>query len=220
MIRVLIADDQEMVRSALRMVVDRHDDLRVVAVAADGEQAVAAAFAHRPDVIVMDVRMPRATGVEATERVLRQWPHPEPRPRVIVLTTFDLDEYVHSALRAGASGFLLKNTSPDHLADAIRTVVRGEAMLAPSVTQRLIRNFVATPPPGAGNPLELLTRREMDVLLLVAQGMSNAEIGAELGLSAPTVKSRLNRIFARLGVANRVQAALLAHNAGLLDRPG
>ncbi|MEQ4721233.1 response regulator transcription factor [Nonomuraea sp. B19D2] len=220
MIRVLIADDQEMVRSALRMVVDRHDDLRVVAVAADGEQAVAATFAHRPDVIVMDVRMPRATGVEATERVLRQWPHPEPRPRVIVLTTFDLDEYVHSALRAGASGFLLKNTSPDHLADAIRTVVRGEAMLAPSVTQRLIRSFIATPPPGADDRLELLTRREMDVLLLVAEGMSNAEIGAELGLTAATVKSRLNRIFARLGATNRVQAALLAHNAGLLDRPG
>ncbi|KAB2349992.1 response regulator [Actinomadura rudentiformis] len=218
MIGVLIADDQEMVRSGLRMVVDRHDDLRVVALAADGEQAVAAAFAHRPDVIVMDVRMPRATGVEATERILRDWPHPEPRPRVIVLTTFDLDEYVHSALRAGASGFLLKNTSPDYLADAIRTVVRGEAMLAPSVTQRLIRTFVAAPPPTVDSPLDVLTQRETDVLLLVAQGMSNAEIGAELGLSAPTVKSRINRIFTRLGVSNRVQAALLAHNAGLLDQ--
>ncbi|MFC4048234.1 response regulator [Actinomadura syzygii] len=217
MIRVLIADDQEMVRSGLRMVVDRHDDLRVVAFAGDGEQAVAAAFTHRPDVVVMDVRMPRLSGVEATGRLLRDWPHPGPPPRVIVLTTFDLDEYVHAALRAGASGFLLKNTSPDHLAGAVRAAVQGETTLAPSITDRLVRSYVASPPPVEDDPLELLTARETDVLLLIARGRSNAEIGAELGLSAPAVKSRANRIFARLGVTNRVQAALLAHRAGLLD---
>ncbi|TMR04320.1 response regulator transcription factor [Actinomadura soli] len=220
MIRVLIADDQEMVRSGLRMVVDRHDDLRVVALAADGERAVAAAFAHRPDVVVMDVRMPGLSGVEATGRLLRDWPHPGTPPRVIVLTTFDLDAYVHAALRAGASGFLLKNTSPDHLADAVRAVVRGETTLAPSITDRLVRSYVAFPPPVEDDPLELLTDRETDVLLLIARGRSNAEIGAELGLSAPAVKSRANRIFARLGVTNRVQAALLAHRAGLLDHDG
>ncbi|WP_271221977.1 response regulator [Streptosporangium carneum] len=229
-VRVLIADDQELVRAALRVMLERRAGLLVVGEACDGEQAVAAAFDLRPDVVLMDVRMPGMTGVEATERIVGDWPHDGPRPRVLVLTTFDLDEYVHACLRAGASGFLLKNGSSDQLAEAIRVVAAGEAMLAPTVTNRLIDAFAALPPalltrppsPEAGSDrtglLDTLTRRELEVLLLVARGLSNAQIARSLELSETGVKSRVNRILTRLGLENRVQAALVAHEAGLLGR--
>ncbi|GAB3967970.1 response regulator transcription factor [Actinoallomurus acanthiterrae] len=225
-IRVLLADDQEMVRAALRAVIDRREDLCVVGEAADGGQAVDAAFRLRPDVVVMDVRMPGMTGVEATRRILTGWPPPDPSPRVLVLTTFDLDEYVHSALRAGAYGFLLKNSPPDELAHAIRVVAGGEAMLAPSVTQRLITTFAGlplgllpgAPAPAAGNRglIDALTERELEVLILVARGLSNLQIADALGLTQANVKSRVNRILTRLGLDNRVQAAILAYETGLL----
>ncbi|MGD3112502.1 response regulator [Streptomyces sp. YGL11-2] len=226
-LRVLIVDDQAMVRDALRAVIGRRAGFSVVGDAADGAQAVALARSLRPDVVVMDVRMPGMTGVEATRRILADWPHPEPPPRVLVLTTFDLDEYVHAALRAGACGFLLKNSPPDQLAHAIRVVADGESMLAPSVTQRLIGAFTALPAgllPGAprtgrGRATDLvgtLTERELPVLVLVAQGRSNLQIAEALGLTEANVKSRVNRILTRLGLDNRVQAALLAYEAGLL----
>jgi DNA-binding NarL/FixJ family response regulator len=226
MIRVLVVDDQEMIRTALRLIIDRRDDLHVVGEAADGAAAVLAALELRPDVIVMDVRMPGVNGVEATRQLHESWPDAEP-PRVLVLTTFDLDEYVHAALRVGASGFLLKNTSPDQLADGIRTVAAGESMLAPSVTRRLIRAFTALPSalvpsaeperPVGTDPIDTLTERERDVLVLLAQGLSNAQIAGQLNVSETNVKSRVRRILNRLGLDNRVQAALLAHESGLLS---
>ncbi|MFF4417570.1 response regulator [Streptosporangium sp. NPDC001559] len=222
-VRVLIADDQELVRAALRIMLDRRADLLVVGEAADGEEAVAAALDLRPDVVLMDVRMPGMTGVEATRHIVGRWPHEQPHPRVLVLTTFDLDEYVHACLRAGAAGFILKNVSPDQLADAIRVVASGEAMLAPSVTSRLIGAFTALPPAlvepspsSRAGALGELTRRELEVLVLVARGLSNARIARDLGLSEAGVKSRINRILTRLGLENRVQAAIAAREAGLL----
>ncbi|OLZ63039.1 DNA-binding response regulator [Streptomyces sp. IMTB 2501] len=220
-VRVLVVDDQEIVRTALRLVIDRRDGLTVVGEAADGDRAVAQAVALRPDVVLMDVRMPGTTGVEATRRIVQDWPGPGPVPRVLVLTTFDLDEYVHAALRAGAVGFLLKNSRPDQLAEALRAAADGESVLAPSVTRRLIDTVTALPPsllaPAAAPAPETgaLTEREIQVLMLVARGLSNARIAADLGLSEATVKSRVNRILTRLGLENRVQAALFAHRAGL-----
>lgn len=236
-VRVLLADDQEMVRTALRLVINRREDLSVVGESADGEQAVAHAIGLQPDVVLMDVRMPGVTGVEATRRITTGWPGPGEAPRVLVLTTFDLDEYVHAALRAGAAGFLLKNSPPDQLAQAIRAAADGEAVLAPSVTRRLIDTVTALPAallpnapvhpdpaPREGGPsdgpdglgmLNALTARELQVLVLIAQGMSNISIATALGLSEGNVKSRVNRILTRLGLENRVQAALLAHQSGL-----
>ncbi|WP_438295409.1 response regulator [Streptomyces sp. HUAS TT7] len=224
-VRVLLVDDQEMVRTGLRLVIDRREDLSVVGEAADGEQAVARAVELRPDVVLMDVRMPGTTGVEATRRITTGWPGPGPAPRVLVLTTFDLDEYVHAALRAGAVGFLLKNSPPDLLAQAIRSTADGEAVLAPSVTRRLIDTVTALPAallPNApapalreGEPADLLTERELQVLVLVARGLSNARIASALDLTEGNVKSRVNRILTRLGLENRVQAAVLAHREGL-----
>ncbi|MER6809803.1 response regulator transcription factor [Spirillospora sp. NPDC000708] len=220
-VRVLLADDQEMVRAALRVVIDRRDGLAVVGEAADGAEAVAEAARLRPDVVVMDVRMPGVSGVEATRRIMTGPWEGDARPRVLVLTTFDLDEYVYAALRAGASGFLLKNSPIDQLEHAIRVVAAGEAMLAPSVTRRLVTAFAAAPPdpappaPAAPGRLDGLTGREREVLLLVARGLPNARIAEVLGLSEANVKSRVNRILARLGLENRVQAALLAYEAGL-----
>lgn len=226
-IRVLLVDDQEMVRAALRVVIDRREDLCVVGEAGDGQGAIEAAASLRPDLVLMDVRMPGMTGVEATRRIMSEWPHPGPPPRVLVLTTFDLDEYVHSALRAGAGGFMLKNSLPDELANAIRVVAAGEAMLAPSVTHRLINAFAALPKglvataptnPAFDGPLAKLTERELHVLILVARGLSNAQIAETLDVTQANVKSRVNRILTRLGLENRVQAAILAHEAGLLAR--
>ncbi|GAA2433282.1 response regulator [Streptomyces mauvecolor] len=227
-VRVLLVDDQEMVRTGLRLVIDRREDLSVVGEAADGEQAVARAVELRPDVVLMDVRMPGTTGVEATRRITACWPGPGPAPRVLVLTTFDLDEYVHAALRAGAVGFLLKNSPPEQLAQAIRSTADGEAVLAPSVTRRLIDTVTALPaallpnspvPVPAlreGEPADLLTERELQVLVLVARGLSNARIAEALDLTEGNVKSRVNRILTRLGLENRVQAAVLAHRKGLV----
>ncbi|WP_262060677.1 response regulator [Streptomyces sp. STR69] len=224
-VRVLVVDDQEIVRTALRLVIDRREGLSVVGEAADGEQAVARALELRPDVVLMDVRMPGTTGVEATRRIVGDWPGPGPAPRVVVLTTFDLDEYVHTALRAGADGFLLKNSHPDDLARALHAAVGGEPVLAPSVTRRLIDTLTAlptallaeAPAPAPGEPAltELLTERELQVLVLVARGLSNARIASDLGLTEANVKSRVNRILTRLGLDNRVQAALIAQRAGL-----
>ena len=228
-VRVLVVDDQEIVRTALRLVIDRRDGLSVVGEAADGEQAVARAVELRPDVVLMDVRMPGTTGVEATRRIVGDWPGPGPAPRVVVLTTFDLDEYVHAALRAGAAGFLLKNSHPDDLARALHAAVGGEPVLSPSVTRRLIDTLTALPtalladalPPAPGEPAltELLTERELQVLVLVARGLSNSRIASDLGLSEANVKSRVNRILTRLGLDNRVQAALIAQRAGLTGTP-
>jgi DNA-binding NarL/FixJ family response regulator len=232
-VRVLLVDDQEIIRMALRMLIDRNPDMKVVAEAINGGDAVAKAFAHKPDVVVMDVRMPGMTGVEATGRILREWPHTESKPRILVLTTFDLDEYVYSALRNGASGFLLKNTLPEQFIEAIRVVAAGDAILAPAVTQRLIQTVAGLPPtllglwaenasspvPGPPDALGSLTERELDVLILVGNGLSNAEIATRLDLSESNVKSRVNRILGRLGVTNRVLAAIMVHNAGLLSAP-
>ncbi|MGJ5749153.1 DNA-binding NarL/FixJ family response regulator [Streptomyces puniciscabiei] len=220
-VRVLVVDDQEIVRTALRLVIDRREGLSVVGEAGDGEEAVSLAAALCPDVVLMDVRMPGTTGVEATRRIVREWPGPGPVPRVLVLTTFDLDEYVHAALRAGAVGFLLKNSRPEQLAAALRAAADGEPVLAPTVTRRLIDTVTGLPPallPTAATPVPAdvsLTEREIQVLVLVARGLSNARIAADLGLSEATVKSRVNRILTRLGLENRVQAALYAHRAGL-----
>ena len=224
-VRVLVVDDQEIVRTALRLVIDRREGLTVVGEAADGEGAVARAVELRPDVVLMDVRMPGTNGVEATRRIVGDWPGPDPAPRVVVLTTFDLDEYVHAALRAGADGFLLKNSHPDDLARALHAAVGGEPVLAPSVTRRLIGTVTALPtailtgaPASAPDEpalTELLTERELQVLVLVARGLSNARIASDLGLSEANVKSRVNRILTRLGLDNRVQAALIAQRAGL-----
>ncbi|MEU9609712.1 response regulator transcription factor [Streptomyces sp. NPDC048057] len=222
-IRLLIADDQALIRAVLRTTLTRRADLDVVGEATGGQEAIAAAVRLRPDVVLMDVRMPGISGVEATRRLLTEWPHPEPSPRVLMLTTFDLDEYVHDALRAGAGGFLLKNATPDQLADAIRVVAEGEAMLAPTTTRRLIKAFTRVPPSLIERPtprrdeLSSLTQKELEVLHLLAQGLSNAEIADSLGLTESGVKSRINRILTRLGLDNRVQAAILAYESGLFD---
>jgi DNA-binding NarL/FixJ family response regulator len=223
-ITVLLVDDQEMVRTAMRVLIQRREGLRVIGDVGDGEQAVESAFRLRPDVVLMDVRMPGVTGVEATRRILTAWPYDDPPPRILVLTTFDLDEYVYEALRAGAAGFLLKNTEPDELARAIRVVAAGEAMLSPTITKRLIGAFNRLPanfPPGTpihapGTALDTLTERELQVLILIGQGLSNTQIAKDLDVSEATVKSRVNRILSRLGLTNRVQAAILAHQSGLL----
>jgi DNA-binding NarL/FixJ family response regulator len=215
-IRVLIADDQDLVRAGFAMIIDSRDDLEVVGEAGDGLAAVALARSLRPDVILMDVRMPRMDGIEAT-RQLAAAGHPA---RVIVLTTFDLDEPVFAALRAGASGFLLKDIRPEELAAAVRVVARGEALLAPTVTRRLLDRFAAELPGGAPPPaLDALSEREVEVLKLVARALSNDEIADELTLSRATVKTHLSAILTKLGLRDRVQAAVLAYETGLV-RPG
>jgi DNA-binding NarL/FixJ family response regulator len=212
-IRVLIADDQALVRAGFRMILDAEDDLMVVGEAADGLAAVEQAQRAKPDVVLMDIRMPELDGIEATRRVLAV----APDVRVLMLTTFDLNEYVYDALRAGASGFLLKDTPPEELAAGIRVVARGDALLAPSITRRLIHEFAQaapaapTPPPG----LEDLTERELEVFKLMARGLSNAEIAAELIVSETTVKTHVARVLMKLGVRDRVQAVVLAYESGI-----
>jgi DNA-binding NarL/FixJ family response regulator len=217
MIGVLVADDQELVRAGLRSILAADPDLHVVGEAEDGEAAVRAAARLRPDIVLMDVRMPVMDGLEATRRITAGG---EPRPRVIVLTTFDLDEYVYAALRAGASGFLLKGVPAPELCDAVRTVAAGDALIAPSVTRRLIEAFARSgPPPAPPDALDELTEREHDVLTLLARGMSNAEIAAELYLSAATVKTHVAHVLMKLGVRDRVRAVIHLYESGVL-RPG
>ena len=212
--RIVIIDDEHLVRAGLRMILESTDDLRVVGEASDGADAVEAVRAHRPDLVLMDIRMPRLDGLEATRRVLQM---PEP-PRVIVLTTFDLDDYVMQSLQAGATGFLLKDTPPPELINAVRVVAAGEAMLSPTVTRRLIRHFsdgTSRKQAAALARTQTLTEREAEVLIAVAQGLSNAEIGTILFMSEATVKAHVSRLLSKLELNNRVQVAILAHDAGL-----
>jgi DNA-binding NarL/FixJ family response regulator len=221
--RVLLADDQALLRHGLHMMVDAQPDMEVVGEAADGSEAVEMAARLAPDVILMDIRMPRMDGVEATRRICgSQLAQGAPVPKVIVLTTFDLDEYVAGALAAGASGFLLKDAAPADIIAGIRVVTAGDALLAPSVTRRLLDRFVTrsqvtnlAPPAG----LDLLTDREREVMALVVRGLSNAEIRKELYLSEPTVKTHVGRILMKLGVRDRVQLVVLAYERGLVQ-PG
>ncbi|TDC65955.1 response regulator transcription factor [Micromonospora sp. KC207] len=213
---VLICDDQELIRVGLRMVVDSQPDLTVVGEAADGEAAVAKAVALRPDLVLMDVRMPRLDGVAATERVCAELPG----TRVLVITTFDLDEYAYAALRAGASGFLVKDAPADEMLVAMRGVLRGDAMVAPSVTRRLLDRYVTgVAAPIADPRLDALTDREREVLGLLARGLSNAEIAGKLFLGETTVKTHVARVLAKLHIRDRVHAVVVAYETGLV-RPG
>ena len=212
--RILIADDQSLVRAGFRLILESQADFEVVGEAADGEEAVAAAKRLRPDVVLMDVRMPRLDGLEATRVVLADG---APACRVIMLTTFDLDEYVYNALRAGASGFLLKDVTPDQLIAAVRLVRAGDALLAPSITRRLIERYAAARAPGSHRrEIESLTEREADVLRLMARGLGNQEIAEKLFVSEATVKTHVAHVLDKLGVENRVQAVVAAYESGLV----
>ncbi|GGM88789.1 DNA-binding response regulator [Thermopolyspora flexuosa] len=216
MIRVLLVDDEQLVRQGLRMILESAGDIEVVAEAADGGEAVEQAIRHRPDAVLMDIRMPGVDGLTATERIAGL---PDP-PKIVMLTTFELDEYVHTALRHGAVGFLLKDTPPKDLIQAVRTVVEGNAMLSPSVTKRLIEEFTShgsARAAAARRRLEALTAREREVVIAAAHGLSNAEIAHRLYMSESTVKAHMSRVLAKLALSNRVQAAILVHDAGLLD---
>jgi DNA-binding NarL/FixJ family response regulator len=217
-IRVLLADDQELVRTGFRLILGAEPDLEVVGEAADGEEAVQRARELAPDVALMDIRMPRLNGIEATRRLLDG---DGPAPRVLILTTFDQDEYVYEALRAGASGFLLKTVPADQLVAGVRTVGRGDALLAPEITRRLIEAYTGqrarAPAPPAG--YDELTAREREVLALLARGLTNAEIAAQLVVEPSTVKSHVAGVLLKLGVRDRVGAVVLAYESGLV-RPG
>ncbi|RFS82109.1 DNA-binding response regulator [Actinomadura spongiicola] len=215
-IRVLVVDDEWMVRAMLRTIMETAPDITVVGEAADGDEAVRRALTDRPDVVLMDIRMPRADGLTATERLARL-AHP---PNVVVLTTFNLDEYVHSALRLGAAGFLLKDASAQEIILAVRSAARGDAMLSPKVTRRLLQDFVDAEPgrARARERLSVLTGKEREVLIAVGGGLSNADIAATHHMSEATVKTHVSRILTKLSLTNRVQAAILAHEAGLLGK--
>lgn len=221
MIRVVIADDDELMRVGLRMMLQTQDDIVVVGEAGDGREAVRLALTSRPDVVLMDVRMPGLDGIAATRSVL-EGAQGDP-PKVLVLTTFELDEYVFSAIRAGASGFLLKRSPPETLIEGIRTLAAGEALLGPSVTRRLLdefaRNAPVEPGPEVRRRLERLTERELEVLLLLGRGRSNAEVAAKLFVSEATVKTHVKRVLAKLELRDRIHAAVFAFDHGLV-RPG
>ncbi len=214
MIRVLVADDQALVRGGFRMILESQKDIEVVGEAADGREALEQARTLEPDVVLMDIRMPELDGLEAT----RQLAAVDGAPRVLILTTFDLDEYVYEAMKAGASGFLLKEVRPEQLADAVRVIAAGETLVSPAITRRLIEEFVRRRPPGSGTPAEIaeLTDRELEVLKLVARGLSNGEIAAELFLSEATIKTHITHVLAKLGLRDRVQAVVLAYESGLV----
>jgi DNA-binding NarL/FixJ family response regulator len=212
-IRVLVADDQSMVRAGLRMLLTDEPDIEVVAEARNGREAVAAAALDHPDVVLMDIRMPEVDGLEATRRILAA----DPSARVLVLTTFDLDEYVYEALCAGASGFVLKDDPPEQLIAAVRTIAAGDALLSPAVTRRVIKRFTHLQRHEPPKTLDDLTGREQDVFRLIARGLSNAEIGRELFIGETTVKTHVTRVLQKLGVRDRAQAIVLAYRAGLFD---
>ena len=218
MIRVLLADDQALIRMGFRMVLDAEADIEVVGEAADGAAAITQAKALNPDVVLMDIRMPGVNGIEATAEITRTLD-----TKVLILTTFDLDEYAFGGLRAGASGFLLKDTRPAELIEAIRTVASGEAVVSPRITRRMLEMFAGQLPSGATASGQVdpriasLTPRETEILRLVARGMSNAEIAAELVVSATTVKTRVGSVLAKLGVRDRVQAVVVAYETGLVS---
>jgi DNA-binding NarL/FixJ family response regulator len=213
-IRVLIADDQELVRTGFRVVLEAEDDIEIVAEAENGSRAIELAALWTPDVVLMDVRMPVLDGIAATRRIRDAGG--DGGPRVLVLTTFDLDEHVYDALRAGASGFLLKDVRASQLAEAVRTIAAGDALIAPSITKRLVAEFAARPTsPERPGQLDELTPRESEVLELVARGLSNAEIAAELIVSETTVKTHVARLLMKLGLRDRVQAVVLAYESGV-----
>jgi DNA-binding NarL/FixJ family response regulator len=213
-IRVLVVDDQSMVRAGFRMLLGGEDDIEVVAEASNGLEAVEKAARFGPTVVLMDIRMPELDGLEATRRILAA----DRSARILILTTFDLDEYVYETLRAGASGFVLKDDPPEQLLAAIRTVAAGEALLSPGVTRRVIARFTRMPHQDAPPELGDLTERELEVFRLLARGLSNAEIGQELFISETTVKTHVTHILQKLGLRDRVQAVVLAYQTGLFER--
>ena len=213
MIRVLVVDDQPLVRSGFRMVIEERPDLELVGEATDGVQALELARELEPDVILMDVRMPNLDGVEATRRLVEEGT----QARILVLTTFDLDEYVYAAIRAGASGFLLKDVEPADLVDAIRVVAAGNSLFGPAATERLVARFAQQPAPDSARSLDELTDREKEILTLLATGLSNAELAERLFLSETTVKTHVSSILRKLRVRDRVQAVIAAYDAGLVS---
>jgi DNA-binding NarL/FixJ family response regulator len=212
-IRVLVVDDQSMVRAGFRMLLADEADIEVVAEASNGKEAVEKAARFDPTVVLMDIRMPELDGLEATRRILAA----DPDARVLVLTTFDLDEYVYEALRAGASGFVLKDDPPEQLIAAVRTVASGDALLSPAVTKRVIGAFTRMPRPAPPRELDDLSAREREVFRLVARGLSNAQIGKELFIGETTVKTHVTHILSKLGLHDRVQAVVLAYQTGVFD---
>jgi DNA-binding NarL/FixJ family response regulator len=215
-IRVLVADDQSMVRAGFRMLLSDEEDIEVVAEAANGVEAVDKAARFDPTVVLMDIRMPELDGIEATRRILAA----DSDARILILTTFDLDEYVYEALKAGASGFVLKDDPPEQLLAAIRTVAGGDALLSPTVTRRVIKEFGRLPRPAPPKELDELSDREREVFRLVARGLSNAEIGQELFISETTVKTHVTHIFQKLNLRDRVQAVVLAYQTGAFEADG
>lgn len=217
MIRLLVADDQALVRSGFRMILDAQPDLCVVAEASDGLEAVAQARTCRPDVALMDIRMPKLDGIAATRRILADR---GTVTRVLILTTFDLDEYVYEAVRAGASGFLLKAAPPAQLVNGVRVIAAGDALLAPSITQRLLERFARRPPPGGvPDAVAELTEREREVLVHLARGLSNAEIATTIAVAEATVKTHVTRVLSKLGCRDRLQAVVFAYESGFVE-PG
>ena len=212
-VRVLVADDQAMVRAGFRMLLSGQPDIEVVAEASNGLEAVDKAARFRPTVVLMDIRMPELDGLEATRRILAD----DETARILILTTFDLDEYVYEALRAGASGFVLKDEPPEQVLGAVRTVAGGDALLSPAVTKRVIKQFARIPQPAPPPELEQLTDRELDVFRLISRGLSNAEIGQELYISDATVKTHITHILQKLNLRDRVQAVVLAYETGLFE---
>jgi DNA-binding NarL/FixJ family response regulator len=212
-IGVLVADDQSMVRAGFRMLLAGESDIDVVAEAGNGREAVQKAARFKPNVVLMDIRMPDVDGLQATREILAA----NPDARILILTTFDLDEYIYEALSAGASGFVLKDDPPEHLIAAIRTVAAGDALLSPSITHRVISQFARLPRPAPPKELEELTSREMEVFRLIARGLSNTEIGEQLFISDTTVKTHVTHVLQKLNLRDRVQAVVLAYQTGIVD---